>query len=217
MNDSAITDTTADAEAPATSLIVHDTGIIAAFATIIHPGGTLLLSIGRRKDGDTLIVTVQPPKNENDKDLTVVPFQVSGTADDLDAQLAEAVQTYVPARDLALRDVNAAATIMKANAKQVKTNASTPKPATSVNAPKPAKLVVSITPPDADVTIMATDRTGKAHAIISDVSTELPPGRCSVKITGEGFDDVSRDVTLAGDKTETVTVTLVEKNQLALI
>ncbi len=191
------------------------TGVVRGLADTLGPNETLLLAI-TRLDDDKLLVSIQPPRADKEGAAkSNVPMQVTGTPQEIDTQLVEALAHYVPARKFVIataeetaQQTAAAAAKEKADAEKRRQERSTGKPAKAAPAPKPktGELLVGLTPREATLTV--ADQTGREHAVRRGEIAKLPIGTYTIAVSKDGFDECRRTVTIVEDPKQIVTIEL---------
>ncbi|MFY9781449.1 MAG: PRTRC system protein E, partial [Candidatus Baltobacteraceae bacterium] len=191
------------------------TGVVRGLADTLRPNETLLLAV-TRLDDDQLLVSIQPPRADKEGAAkSNVPMQVTGTPEEIDTQLVEALAHYVPARKFviataeeAARQTAAAAAKEKAEADRRRQERSTGKTSKPTPAPKPktGELLVGLTPRDATLTV--TDHAGKEHPVRRGEIAKLPIGAYTIVASKEGFEEAKRTVTIVEDPKQIVAIEL---------
>ncbi len=193
------------------------TGIIRGLATTIPPQGTMLLAIARTAD-ETVMVTIVPAKGEKET-ASAIPLVVRGTAEEIDRELVDALQHYVPARHIALstaaeiaRDTAAAAKKSQTGAKAQAAAKARTSPAATPAKKKPS-LTIRVEPEDAALRVV--DGADRVHNVKPGVAAELAKGRYIVTVTKPGYRTRIQNVVLK-DGPESLTVAL-ESDQMSLL
>jgi PRTRC genetic system protein E len=206
----------AEGDDPSTDLdpaSVHpqrQTGIIAGLAATLEIGSATVLAIARTGEND-IVVSIQPQAGKGDA-ATALPIQVSGTPEEIDAQLLDALAHYVPARQFVNRTAaQVAADTTKAAAAAKK--AADERRTTSGNGAKtrPAleKLLVTATPQFCRLDVI--DGGGKKHVVSNNKRVELPFGTYAITAKADGYVTETTTVKIEKDKPAKIELSLKRK------
>jgi PRTRC genetic system protein E len=180
-------------------------GLIRGLAKGLAINGTLLLAIAKMSETE-LLVTIQPPAGNKAFGGAALPLQVSGSPEEIDAEMLEALAHYAPARefvasvakDVAERSAAAAQrTQDEAEKKRVATPASTPKP-------KSEKLLVTVKPPGA--VLIVVNASNAAQNVEIGKRATLPVGKYTITATFAGYETHTASLNLA--KAEKIDIVL---------
>ena len=167
-----------------------------ALAETVAIGGTLLLTIARLED-DVCLVSVQPKaKDANDAAL---PIQIKGRTADLDAELAEALSIYVPAREYALKTADGDRRTHRCRSREAQDQSADPRH-DRIRAHRhhleagPAQAQRDDRNDAAKATLKARDTQGKDHDVTANAPTYLPEGQYLV--TASAAEHAAKTVTL---------------------
>lgn len=176
--------------------------IIRGLAESLPANGTLMLVIARL-DEHAILVTIQPAVQS--EEAATIPIQVTGSPDEIDANLVEALAHYVPARKLI---ITSAAEIAKASASaaQKQKDDAAKRAAASKPKPKTNFVTIKVAPKDAKLTVK--DSAQKAISVAAGKRTALPLGKYTVLAEKAEFGTETATFTLTAAKVETVELTL---------
>jgi PRTRC genetic system protein E len=183
------------------------TGIVAGLAATLTVGGAIMLAIAKTSDTEILI-SIQPQASKGDA-TTALPIQISGTPEEIDANLLDGLAHYVPARQFVNRTVEQIAadtTKAAAAAKKVadaKRAATAPSPKTKIDV---QKLLVNATPQFCKLSVL--DAGGKKHVVNNNKRVDLPLGTYTITASADGYTNATATVALVKDRPEKVDITL---------
>jgi PRTRC genetic system protein E len=192
-------------------------GLIRGLAASVPVNGTTLLAI-TKVSATSLLVTIQPSVVDKEAAASAIPLQVTGSSEEIDTQLLDALAHFVPARELAIataeqiaNDTAAAAAHAKAEAAKSRTSSSSAtRPA--VTKTRQESLTVKTIPGDTKITV--TDSKGKAGSVEPGKPAMLDIGKYTVRVEAAGYDTHTQSITLS--KPDTVVVVL-KRAELSLL
>jgi PRTRC genetic system protein E len=193
-------------------------GLIRGLAASVPVNGTTLLAI-TKLSATSLLVTIQPSIADKEAAASAIPLQVTGSPEELDTQLLDALSHFVPARELAIataeqiaNDTAAAAAHAKAEAAKSRTTPSSSSAKPAVTKTRQEALTVKTIPADAKITV--TDSKDKAGSVEPGKGALLDIGKYTVRVEAAGYDAHTQSITLT--KPDTVVVVL-KRAELSLL
>jgi PRTRC genetic system protein E len=198
------------------------TGVVAGLAAMTPVGATMMVAIAKTGD-DELLVTIIPARGKDEKATSAIPLAVRGTAAEIDAELIDALASYVPARTIALASAESVARETTAAAKKAADDAKASRAKTAgktaaAAAPKPVPpakpeptLCVAVTPDDA--TLLVIDEKNVEHVVVAHRKTTLPLGRYTITASKGGYKSTTRTVSISAGWSPDVAIVLEQELQ----
>jgi PRTRC genetic system protein E len=189
-----------NAPASAVPEIVRHTqpGLIRGLTKGLGVNTTLLLAITKTSETE-LLVTIQPPAGEKAFGAAALPLQVSGSPEEIDGEMLEALAHYAPAREFVASVAKDIAERSAAAAQRAKDDADKKRVSVPTPAPKPKgkseKLLVTVKPRGATLTVVNANNASQ-NVELGKRAT-LPLGKYTITAKLDGYDTHTTTLNLA--------------------